>query len=244
MRLFGLIGYPLGHSFSKKYFTEKFEKEGMVNYLYENFPLTDIEQLAALLEKYPDMEGLNVTIPYKELVLSYLDDSTPEVQQIRACNCIRIRGGKLTGYNTDIIGFEKSLLKGINPALHKMALILGTGGSAKAIKYVLEKKGIAFNYVSRKPGSGIFSYEQLTENIIKTHTLIINTTPLGMFPKVVEAPPIPYQYLGKDHFLFDLIYNPEKTLFLKKGETSGASIKNGYDMLLFQAEENWKIWNA
>jgi len=243
MRLFGLIGYPLGHSFSKKYFTVKFEKEGLENCRYENFPIESIEELEDLLENQPELEGLNVTIPYKEMVLSFLDDSSPEVKEIRACNCIRISGGRLHGYNTDISGFEQSLYSCTKPERHKKALILGTGGSARAIRYVLNKSGIEYKNVSRKPGSGIFSYEQLTDEIIRSHTLIINTTPLGMFPRVIEAPPIPYQYIGKDHLLFDLIYNPEKTLFMKKGEKAGAQIQNGYDMLVFQAEENWKIWN-
>jgi len=242
MRLFGLIGYPLSHSFSKKYFTEKFERERLENCVYENFPIPVIDDLEKILA-LSGLEGLNVTIPYKELVIPYLSRSSDIVKKINACNCIKIKDGKLYGYNTDVAGFENSLKDKLNPALHQQALILGTGGSSKAVKYVLEKLKIKFKVVSRKPAAGALSYEQLTKEIIQTHKLIINTTPLGMFPNVVEAPPLPYQFLTPEHFLFDLIYNPEKTLFLKKGGEQGARIQNGYEMLLLQAEENWKIWN-
>jgi shikimate dehydrogenase len=191
----------------------------------------------------PNLKGLNVTIPFKEEVLQFLHYKTEPVKRIKACNCIKISDGKLTGYNTDIIGFEKSLIKKWNPQLHSHALILGTGGSAKAVQYVLEKLGIQFHYVSRKPFASGFSYEQLTKNIIHSHKLIINTTPLGMFPNVVQAPPIPFQFITEEHFLFDLIYNPSQTLFLKKGEEQSATTMNGYDMLVIQAEESWRIWN-
>lgn len=243
MRRFGLIGFPLSHSFSKKYFTEKFEKEKLVDCTYENFPLTSIEELKMVLS-LPGLEGLNVTIPYKEQVLSLLDYSSEVVKKIKACNCIKIKEGKLSGYNTDVTGFEKSLKNKLNQAIHKNALILGTGGSAKAVIYVLENMGIKFKSVSRKPSAQSLSYEQLTKEIILEHKLIINTTPLGLFPNIIEAPPIPYQFLTPGHFLFDLIYNPPKTLFLKKGEEMGTVIQNGYDMLVLQAEENWKIWNS
>jgi shikimate dehydrogenase len=243
MRLYGLIGYPLSHSFSKKYFTEKFEKEGLKDCTYENFPIPDIDNLKKILTR-PGLMGLNVTIPYKEQVISFLHYPSAIVKKIRACNCIKIKNGKLYGYNTDIAGFEKSLGKKWNPFIHTRALILGTGGSEKAVKYVLEKSGVSYKSVSRKPSAGCFSYEQLTKDIIQKHKLIINTTPLGMFPNIVEAPPLPYEYLTPEHFLFDLIYNPEKTTFLKKGEAAGAQIQNGYDMLVLQAEENWKIWTT
>ena len=243
MRKFGLIGFPLSHSFSKKYFTEKFEKEGLNNCSYENFPLPVIDELKQLLS-LPGLEGLNVTIPYKEQVLSFLDYSSDIVKKIKACNCIKIKEGKLFGFNTDVFGFENSLKKKIMSSIHKQALVLGTGGSAKAVIYVLENLGIKFKSVSRKPSAQSLSYEQLTKEIMPDYKLIINTTPLGMFPNVVEAPPIPYQYLTSDHFLFDLIYNPEKTLFLKKGEEQGTLIQNGYEMLVLQSEENWKIWNS
>lgn len=243
MRLFGLIGYPLSHSFSKKYFTEKFLNEGIVDCAYENFPVSSIDELPKILS-VPGLEGLNVTIPYKEKVIPFLYYASHVVKKINACNCIRIKDGKLYGYNTDIIGFEKSLKKKWNPFIHSHALILGSGGSAKAVKFVFEKLGIHYHKVSRKPAADGFSYEQLTKDVIAKHKLIVNTTPLGMFPNIVEAPPIPYQYLTSDHFLFDLIYNPAQTLFLKKGAEQNAITQNGFEMLEIQAEENWRIWNA
>lgn len=242
MRLYGLIGYPLTHSFSRNYFTEKFKKEGIENCRYENFQLADISDLPKIIDENPDLQGLNVTIPYKESVLSFLNESNDLVKQTRACNCIKIANKKLVGYNTDVIGFEKSLLNKLEP-LHKHALILGTGGAAKAVEFVLRKLSITYRHVSRYPSVKNLSYEQLTPRIIEKNTLIINTTPLGMYPRVTEAPPLPYEQITKRHFLFDLIYNPAKTLFLKKGEEHGATIQNGYDMLVYQAEESWNIWN-
>jgi shikimate dehydrogenase len=242
MRLFGLIGYPLTHSFSKNYFTEKFKKEGIENCRYENFELANISSLSNVLDNNPGLEGLNVTIPYKESVLPFLNEMDEVVKKIGACNCISLGNKKLIGYNTDVIGFEKSLLKKYDVE-HKNALILGTGGAAKAVEFVLRKRKIHYKYVSRYPSVKNLSYEQLTPAIIKEYSLIINTSPLGMYPKITEAPPLPYQAITEKHFLFDLIYNPEKTLFLKKGEEQGAMVQNGYDMLIYQAEESWKIWN-
>ncbi|HEX2846953.1 MAG TPA: shikimate dehydrogenase [Chitinophagaceae bacterium] len=242
MRLYGLIGYPLSHSFSKKYFTEKFEQEGLKDCQYELFPISSIEDLPQLLEMHPELCGLNVTIPYKEQVLSYLHSENELVEAIRACNCIDIRNGKLKGYNTDVIGFERSLLEQWQPH-HKKALILGTGGVSKAVQYIVQKMGLAYRYVSRKPGVYNYSYEQLTPAIMQEYTLIVNTTPLGMYPNVTEAPPIPYEALTPKHYLFDMVYNPDKTLFLKMGEEKGAVIKNGADMLKIQADESWEIWN-
>lgn len=242
MRLFGLIGYPLSHSFSKKYFTLKFEREGLSDCVYENFPIPSIDQLKDILLK-PGLRGLNITIPYKEQVLSFLHQASDVVKKIKACNCIRITSGKLHGFNTDVVGFEGALKKMLKTAIHKQALILGTGGSARAVEYVLSRLGIGFRNVSRKPSARYFSYEQVTPDVIRSHKLIINTTPLGMFPNIVQAPGIPYEAIGPDHFLFDLIYNPEKTLFLRKGESQGAVIQNGFEMLEIQAEENWRIWN-
>ncbi len=242
MHLYGLIGYPLSHSFSKKYFTEKFEREGLSDCRYELFPLSSIEDLPQLLKQHPELCGLNVTIPYKEQVLSYLHAENELVQAIRACNCIDIRNGKLKGYNTDVLGFERSLLEQWQPH-HKKALILGTGGVSKAVQYIVQKMGLAYRYVSRKPGVHNFSYEQLTPAIMQEYTLIVNTTPLGMYPNITEAPPIPYEALTPKHYLFDMVYNPEKTLFLKMGAERGAVIKNGYDMLEIQADESWEIWN-
>jgi len=243
MRLFGLIGYPLTHSFSKKYFTEKFEKLGIADCRYENFPISNIQDIKSILSSNPALEGLNVTIPYKESVTGYLDEMTDVVKRIQACNCIRIINGELKGFNTDTIGFEKTLLTKLQPS-HTNALILGTGGAAKAVEFVLQKLKINFRYVSRKPSVNNFSYEQVTPEIIAKYTLIINTTPLGMYPNPVQAPPIPYEELTANHLLYDLVYNPEKTLFLEKAERKGATIMNGYEMLLLQAEESWNIWNS
>jgi shikimate dehydrogenase len=242
MRLFGLIGYPLSHSFSKKFFTEKFEKEGLQDCRYELFPIPSIGDLPQVFHDQPGLKGLNVTIPYKEQVLSFLDEQDEVVRRIKACNCIAISRGKRKGHNTDVTGFERSLKTRWHHE-HRNALILGTGGAAKAVEYVLEKLGISYKYVSRKPLAGHFSYKELTPSVIATHTLIINTTPLGTYPAVSEAPPIPYESITSSHYLFDLVYNPEKTLFLQKGEEHGAVTRNGYDMLLIQAEESWKIWN-
>ena len=243
MRLFGLIGYPLTHSFSKKYFTEKFEKLGIADCRYENFPISNIQDIKSILSSNPALEGLNVTIPYKESVTGYLDEMTDVVKRIQACNCIRIINGKLKGFNTDTIGFEKTLLTKLQPS-HTNALILGTGGAAKAVEFVLQKLKINFRYVSRKPSVNNFSYEQVTPEIIAKYTLIINTTPLGMYPNPVQAPPIPYEELTANHLLFDLVYNLVKILFLEKAERKGATIMNGYEMLLLQAEESWNIWNS
>lgn len=243
MRLFGLIGYPLSHSFSKKYFTEKFEKEGLKDCSYELFSIASINELKNVLEKNPALCGLNVTIPYKEQVLSFLNEKDAIVKKIKACNCIKIVNGKLQGHNTDAEGFERSLKKQLQPH-HSKALILGTGGAAKAVEFVLKKLAIGFKYVSRKPSVHNYSYTQLTAAIIADHTLIINTTPLGMYPRTSEAPAIPYEALTPRHYLFDLVYNPERSLFLQKGEQKGAAIKNGYEMLEIQAEESWRIWNS
>jgi len=242
MRQFGLIGYPLSHSFSKKFFTEKFEKEKLIDCKYETYPITLISQLPALIDNNPYLEGLNITIPYKEQVLPFLFQQSEVVRKVKACNCIKIKNGNLFGFNTDVAGFEISLQKQLNPH-HHQALILGTGGAGKAVEFVLEKLNIKYKYVSRKASSQNFSYEQLTALVLKDYTLIINTTPLGMYPNVAEYPPIPYECLTKKHYLFDVIYNPDKTLFLKKGEEHGAIIQNGLDMLIIQAEESWKIWN-
>jgi len=243
MRLFGLIGNPLTHSFSKKYFTAKFEREGLTDCRYDLFPISSIEELPKLLQENPDLCGLNVTIPYKEQVLSYLKEENELVQAIRACNCIDLQHGRLKGYNTDVLGFEQSLAQLWQPH-HKKALILGTGGVSKAVRYILQKLGLSYRYVSRKPGVHSFSYEQLTPQVMEEYTLIVNTTPLGTYPNVTEAPQIPYEALTSSHYLFDMVYNPEKTLFLRKGEERGAVIKNGYDMLEIQADESWKIWNS
>jgi shikimate dehydrogenase len=243
MRRFGLIGKTLSHSFSKNYFTRKFAREHIDNCRYDLFELQTIEDLPAILLSYPDLEGLNVTIPYKQEVIPFLDEATEVVKEIGACNCIKISGGKLKGFNTDVIGFKRSLESHLLPG-HDKALILGTGGAAKAVQYALKEMDIEYKLVSRrKTGEGL-GYEDIGEEILNQYTLIINTTPLGMYPNVDEAPPIPYQYLSSRHLLFDLIYNPAKTKFLQNGEAQGARIANGHEMLILQAEESWRIWNG
>jgi shikimate dehydrogenase len=242
MRVFGLIGFPLSHSFSKKYFTDKFEREGIRDCRYELFPLEDIQALPGLVEKEPELCGLNVTIPYKQQVIPFLDQMDEEVKQMGACNCIRLIHGKLHGHNTDVIGFEISLRKKWHSS-HDTALVLGTGGAAKAVHFVLTRMGIPFREVSRTRSPGVLDYASLTPDIIHSTRLIINTTPLGMYPDVGGLPDIPYDALGPQHFLFDLVYNPEKTGFLEAGERRGATIANGSEMLSLQAEESWKIWN-
>ncbi len=245
MRQFGLIGYPLSHSFSQKFFTEKFLKENIVNAQYANFPIPSIESFAALWKEHPNLEGLNVTIPYKKEVIAFLQHSSPVVESIKACNCIRKFNNELYGYNTDVIGFEKSLLPFLQ-SHHTHAIILGTGGASAAVQWVLQKLNIQFQVVSRKGNSleANLSYEQLTKSIIETHTLIINTSPLGMFPNVNEAPPIAYEGITAQHHLYDLVYNPTETLFMKNGLAKGATVQNGLAMLHIQAEESWAIWNA
>lgn len=241
MKTLGLIGYPLSHSFSKKYFTEKFEQENIKGWQYELFPLERIEALPDLLKKHPSIVGLNVTIPYKEAVIPYLNE-VDESAAFGAVNTIKIEGKKLIGFNTDVYGFEQSL-RPMLKADHTQALILGTGGAAKAVANVLSGLGIEFKYVSRTPSDGQFSYQDIDKNTIKKHTLIVNTTPLGMHPKVDSCPDLPYQSLTPRHILYDLLYNPNVTTFLKKGKKQDTYIKNGLEMLYLQAEKAWTIWN-
>lgn len=243
MRRFGLIGYPLSHSFSAGYFASKFEKEGIADCRYDNYPIASISELPALFETDPSLEGINITIPYKEQVLAYLDEKNDIVASIAACNCIRRENGKLKGYNTDVIGFEESLKEKL-ASFHTQALVLGTGGAAKAVEYVLRKRGIACTLVSRTKRGAIISYAEVTPAVLHSHTLIINTTPSGMYPNVDDMPPLPYHALTAKHYLFDLVYNPAQTRFLANGAQYGAVTKNGHDMLLIQAEESWKIWNT
>lgn len=251
MRQFGLIGYPLSHSFSQKFFTEKFLQENIVNASYQNFPIPSMESFAALWKENPKLEGLNVTIPYKKEVIPFLQHSSAVVQEIHACNCIRKFNNELYGYNTDVIGFEKSLLPFLKPH-HTHALILGTGGAAAAVQWVLEKLNIQFQLVSRKTNTieentelkTSLSYDQLSASVIESHTLIINTSPVGMFPIVNESPSIAYECITAKHHLYDLVYNPTETLFMQKGLEKGATVQNGLAMLHIQAEESWAIWNA
>ncbi len=247
MRLYGLIGYPLGHSFSKQYFTEKFLREGLTDCFFEAFPIRSIKELPLLIKNNPFLNGLSVTIPYKEQVLSFVDGFSDEVRFIGATNSIKISPeGKLTAYNTDIIGFEQSFRLELRPS-HLKALVLGTGGASKAVQFVLQKMGIPFLLVSRNPDSGkerVIAYSALDENIMREFKIIINCTPVGMAPKENECPDIPYHWLTPEHYLYDLVYKPGKTLFLGRGESAGAVVKNGFDMLIIQAEASWKIWNT
>jgi shikimate dehydrogenase len=248
MKKFGLIGFPLGHSFSKGYFTDKFKNENIPDCSYENFPLHDISELATLINEEPELIGLNITIPYKEKVISFMDEMDHEALLVGAVNTIKIvrHSSKpfLKGFNTDIVGFEAPLTAILKP-FHKSALILGTGGASKAVVYVLKKYGIDFQFVSRKPkNESILAYSDLTSEIFERNKLIINTSPVGMFPDVNESPPIPYEAIGPDHIMYDLIYNPEKTLFLKKAEEKKAILINGLPMLYGQAERSWQIWNS
>lgn len=243
MKTYGLIGFPLSHSFSQNYFTAKFQNERIVDCRYEAYPIRSIEEIKTLIRSDCRLMGLNVTIPYKQSVLSFLDNTDRIPAGLSACNCISIKDGKLIGYNTDVTGFERSLLPNLQ-TYHTNALVLGNGGAAEAIKFVLNKLKINHKLVSRKNHRDAdLTYNELGESVIKEHTLIINSTPLGTYPDINECPDIPYGFLTDQHFLYDLVYNPEKTLFLQKGEAAGAQIKNGYEMLVLQAEESWRIWN-
>jgi shikimate dehydrogenase len=243
MRLFGLIGYPLSHSFSQKYFTEKFRKEEIYGCTYLNFPIPAIDELTDMINTNPGLEGLNVTIPYKEKVISFLDDFSDLVKDSRACNCIKIKNNRLIGHNTDIPAFEKSFIKNLGP-VHQKALVLGTGGASKAVRYVLDKLNIPFTVVSRSPGKNEICYEDISGDILTEHKIIINTTPVGMQPDVLKSPSLPYSYISREHYLYDLIYNPPVTVFLDMGQKNGAIVKNGLEMLEIQAELSWQIWNS
>ncbi|WP_374166034.1 shikimate dehydrogenase [Arcticibacter sp. MXS-1] len=258
MKKFGLIGYPLSHSFSKKYFESKFEKEGITDCSYDLFPIENLSDFEKLLSAHPDLCGLNVTIPHKIGVMFYLDKVDPAAKAIDAVNCIKIIKQKplesfftgelsstklrLEGYNTDAYGFENSL-KPLLKKHHNKALVLGSGGSSRAVAYVLGKLGIDYKVVSRKKSRKQISYSDLNKSIISEHLVIINTTPLGLSPASDTFPEIPYEFITSDHLLYDLIYNPAETEFLKRGKMQGATIKNGEEMLHLQAERSWEIWN-
>jgi shikimate dehydrogenase len=248
MEQFGLIGYPLSHSFSKKYFEEKFQKLQVTNCSYNTFPLENINQFPALLEKEKDLLGLSVTIPHKETVIPYLDELDETAKDIGAVNCIKITNGRLKGYNTDAFGFKQSLRPFLD-VNHTKALVFGTGGASKAVGYVLKKLDIDVWFVSRNriqnskfKIQNCLTYEELTEEIISACKLLVNTTPVGMYPNT-DCLPLPYFAITPQHLVYDLIYNPAETLFLKKAKEQGALISNGYNMLCFQADEAWKIWN-
>lgn len=248
MKKFGLIGFPLAHSFSKKYYDAKIEREQIPAVGYDLYPIPAITDFPALVENDPQLLGINVTIPYKIAVMGYLDRLSPEAEAIAAVNCIRIerdRSGKpvLTGYNTDVYGFTESLKPLLKPH-HDAALILGNGGAAKAVSFALGQLGIAHTVVSRSPQQGQLAYTQLDAAVIGIHPLIINTTPLGTYPAVAQCPEIPYDLLDDRHLLYDLVYNPAETEFLKRGKAHAAVVKNGLEMLELQAERNWEIWSA
>ena len=242
---FGLLGKNISYSFSRKYFTEKFQKLGLKSYKYYNFDIPEVEEFPFILyHKEHEFRGLNVTIPYKESVIKYLNKIESNAKEIGAVNTIKITDeNKLIGYNTDFYGFQKS----IEPLLkthHKKALILGTGGASKAVAYALKMMKIEYKFVSRKLAENRFLYTQLNEDILKEYTIIINCTPIGTHPNIDDTPKIPYHYLSSNHLLYDLIYNPAKTKFLNEGEKKGAVIKNGLEMLELQAEKSWEIWNS
>jgi len=239
MKKYGLIGYPLSHSFSAGYFAKKFDREEIVDTSYESFPLESIDMICDLFDT--GLSGLNVTIPYKEAVLTYLDDLSDAAREIKAVNTIKNVDGQLVGYNTDVIGFESTLLDLLEGHLPEKALVLGSGGAAKAVIYVLRKLGIKYTTISRTGPH--LTYDTLQPHHIEGHHLIVNTTPVGMYPKADLFPNLDYRAIGSKHFLYDLVYNPEKTIFLEKGRANGAKIKNGYDMLIKQAEASWTIWN-
>lgn len=246
MKKYGLIGYPLKHSFSIGYFNEKFQSEG-IDAEYVNFEIPSIDDFMEVIEENPDLCGLNVTIPYKEQVIPFLDALDPDTAKIGAVNVIKIirqdKGkAKLIGYNSDIIGFTQSIQPLLLPS-HKKALILGTGGASKAIYHGLQKLGIEGTFVSRTKETNAITYEEVTPEVMIKHTVIINCTPLGMYPKVDFCPNIPYECLTPNHLLYDLLYNPNITLFMKKGEEHGSITKNGLEMLLLQAFAGWEIWN-
>lgn len=245
MKKYGLLGYPLGHSFSKNYFNQKFEAE-KIDAEYLNFEIPDIKEIKSVIKENPELNGLNVTIPYKQQVIPYLDDLDDDARLIGAVNVIKFSKGlfgkvKLKGYNSDIIGFKQS----IEPLLkdhHRKALILGTGGASKAVFHGLKQLGIAASFVSRQSKEYCITYEEITEKIMEQYHVIVNTTPLGMYPNVNACPNIPYELLTSDHLLYDLLYNPDETLFMQKGKERGAVVKNGLEMLLLQAFAAWEIW--
>lgn len=246
MKKYGLIGYPLKHSFSYRFFGDKFEVEN-IDAVYDNYEISDIKMLPSIISSEPDLWGLNVTIPYKEQVIPFLDEMDETAANIGAINVIKIirKNGniRLKGYNSDIIGFQNSIAPMLNKDIHKKALILGTGGAAKAVFYGLEALGIESKYVSRTPNSSNLSYSDLSKEVLHEYKVVVNASPLGTFPDVDKCPDIPYELLTEEHLLYDLVYNPPITKFLSLGEARGAKIKNGYEMLELQALGAWDIWS-
>ena len=246
MDKYGLIGYPLGHSFSISYFNQKFQDEN-IDAVYENYEIPSIDALPEVLSSNPELKGINVTIPYKEKVLPFLDSISPEARAIGAVNVIRVshKGNKtiLKGYNSDVIGFTKSIEPMLEKKWHQKALILGTGGASKAIDYGLRNLGLETVFVSRYERPGTIQYKNITPEIVKEYNVIINCTPLGMYPKTEVCPELPYEAMDNHTILYDLIYNPDETLFMKRGAEYGANVKNGLEMLLLQAFSSWEFWH-
>lgn len=248
MKLYGLLGYPLGHSFSAKYFAEKFAKEG-IDATYKNFEFAEVADAVAYLLQQDDLQGFNVTIPHKQAIMPYLNGLSAEAEAIGAVNVVCVKRDadgtvKLLGCNSDVVGFSNSIQPLLRPKLHSKALVLGTGGASKAVMYGLRKLGVEPIYVSRTPKEGQLTYNDLTSEVMRDYKVIVNCTPLGMYPKVDACPDIPYQYLTPDHLLYDLVYNPLETLFMKRGAAQGAVVKNGLEMLHLQAEAAWVDWNS
>ncbi len=248
MDKYGLIGYPLGHSFSAKYFNNKFEVEG-VDAIYQNFEIEDVSGISEIVSLNTDLKGINVTIPHKESIITFLNSLSQEAKEIGAVNTIKVvrnhEGSySLIGFNTDYIGFRKSIEPLIDSNIHTKALVLGTGGASKAVVYALEKMGVEWLYVSRSSGDKRITYNDIDDSIIESHKIIINCSPVGTFPNIDECPNLPYNAIGENHILYDLVYNPEVTLFLQKGKEQGASTKNGAEMLELQALAAWDIWNG
>lgn len=243
MRRYGLIGYPLGHSFSQRYFTEKFQREGILDASFELFPIEHIDSIKSIFQSTPELKGLAVTIPHKTAVIPYLDDLEDSARKIGAVNGIRNEQGRWIGFNSDYLGFEKTLLPHLK-SHHDKALILGTGGSAKAVAFVLDRLGIPHQFVSRKPTSAQLSYSAIDAACLAANRLIVQCTPIGMHPNQEDSPLKNYAGIGPQHLLYDLIYNPEETIFLKTGKKLGAKVVNGLGMLHAQAEVNWLKWNG
>ena len=244
MDTYGLIGYPLGHSFSQSFFTDKFENEG-IDAEYKNFEISSIDLLPDIIAANPTLRGLNVTIPYKEKVIPFLDEVSKEARAIGAVNVIRVerRGNtrQLIGYNSDVIGFTESIEPLLKPT-HKKAMILGTGGASKAVNYALRKLGLETVYVSRYQRPGTVTYKDINDAALREYPVIVNGTPVGMYPRSMECPQLPYEHMDANNLLFDLIYNPDRTLFMQRGEAQGATVKNGLEMLLLQALASWNFW--
>lgn len=244
IRQFGLLGKSLKHSFSPQYFANKFVKEGIADANYQAFELATIKAFESLRKDYPNLAGLNVTIPYKEEIIPYLDQLAATAKAVGAVNTIQFKNNQLIGHNTDLIGFQKSLIELLDGVIPMQVLILGTGGAAKAVAYSLDQLAISYKYVSRKPAANQLSYADLDEHTISSYPLLINTTPVGMYPNIEAAPQLAYEGLSSAHFCYDLTYNPEETLFLKKAKVQGAKCCNGLAMLHGQAEAAWEIWNT